>query len=363
MYRLFARPLLFRLDPERAHRLVLAILEWVGSQGELREALGKLFGYQDPRLEQKLFGLRFRNPVGLAAGFDKDARAARGLATLGFGFLELGSVSARPSSGNPRPRIFRLEEDKAIINRMGIPSQGADRVAERLIKLGAQSLPLGINLHFTTQVQLSREETIQDYRESFRRLYPCAGYFAVNLSCPNLPQLEFDPAGPEFLEKILQGLTEERAKLGEGPKPILVKLSPDLGEKGLARLLGAVQAYADGVIAVNTTASRVDLRTENRDLIPEEGGLSGQPLRARATEIVAQVYRQTEGKLPIIGVGGIFTAEDAWERIRAGASLVQIYTGLIYEGPGMVKRINWGLVRLLEEHGHQNIAEATGVAA
>jgi dihydroorotate dehydrogenase len=352
------RPL-FWLEPERAHGLVLTFLEWLGSQPELQDAIARIFRYEDPRLGRELFGLKFKNPVGLAAGFDKDARAVRGLAALGFGFLEVGSVSAHPSSGNTKPRIFRLEKDKAIINRMGIPSEGADQVAARLARLEARPVPLGINLNFTTGISLDREGIIQDYLSSFRRLYPYADYFAINLSCPNLPEAEFDPTDPEDLEALLHGLAEERGKLGV-PKPLLVKLSPDLEETELDRVLGASHQYIDGIIAVNTTTSREGLRTQDRELIAQEGGLSGAPLRAQATRVIAEVYRKTEGKLPIIGVGGIFTAEEAWEKLRAGASLVQIYTGLIYKGPGIAKRINRGLVRLLEEHGYRNIAEVVG---
>lgn len=358
IYKLLRLPL-FRLEPERAHSYVLASLEWLGEQPELRDTIAGFFRYEDLRLEQELFGLKlkFRNPVGLAAGFDKDARAVKGLAVLGFGFLEVGSVSARPSEGNLRPRIFRLEKDEAIINRMGIPSEGADRVAARLAKLEGHPLPLGINLNFTTGAGVGREEVIQDYLCSFQRLYSYADYFAINLSCPNLPEVEFDPTKPEDLKALLQSLIEERKRLGRGPKPLLIKLSPDLSETELDQVLGVAQRYIDGFIAVNTTTSREGLRSP---LAGEEGGLSGRPLRARATEVIAEVYKKTEGRFPIIGVGGIFTAEDAWEKIRAGASLVQIYTGLIYQGPGLVKRINRGLVQLLERHGYRSIAEVIG---
>ncbi len=303
--------------------------------------------------------MQFKNPIGLAAGFDKDGRALGGVSSLGFGFLELGSVSAAPSPGNPRPRIFRLPQDEAIINRMGIPSEGADRVAERLAGLEDYCPPLGINLNFTTQTALNREETIRDYLQSFRRLYPYADYFALNLSCPNLPEAEFDPTKPQDVEQLLGNLEGEREKLN-GPKPILVKLSPDLKGEVLTELLEAVKGHVDGFIAVNTTTSRDGLKTQNRRLIGQEGGLSGRPLRERATEVIAQIYRQTEGKLPIIGVGGIFNAEDAWEKIRSGASLVQIYTGLIYKGPGIVKGINKGLIRLLKKQGYRSIAELIG---
>lgn len=356
--------LLFCLEPERAHRLALAALDWLGRQPRLQGAVRRLLNYEDPRLEQELFGLRFPNPVGLAAGFDKDGRAIRGLAALGFGFLEVGSVSARPSPGNPRPRLFRLPKDQAIINRMGLPSEGAERVAQRLARLGARPVPLGLNLSFTSQVPLSREEIIQDYLASFRRLYPYADYFALNLSCPNLPEVEFDPTSPEDLEALLAGVAEERARLGPGSeKPILIKVSPDWSEAELDRVLEVSQPYVNGVIATNTTTARAGLLTRAPRLVSQEGGLSGRPLRERSTAVVAHIYRRTEGRLPIIGVGGIFTAQDAWEKIRAGARLVQIYTGLIYEGPGIIRRLNWGLVRLLEEHGCRGIAEAVGSGA
>ncbi len=356
MSRLLLRPL-FWLEPERAHRLALASLEWLGRHPRLQRAVHGLLSYEDPRLEQEVFGLRFKNPVGLAAGFDKDGRAVTGLAALGFGFLEIGSVSARPSRGNPRPRVFRLEKDRAIINRMGIPSEGADRVAARLAGLKDRPVPLGLNLNFTTGAALGREEIVADYLYSFRRLYPYADYFAINLSCPNLPEVEFDPTSPEDVGLLLARLAEERARLG-GKKPILVKVSPDWSEEELDRVLEASQGHVEGIIAVNTTTSREGLKTRDPRLTSQEGGLSGLPLRERATEVVAHIHRRTQGKLPIIGVGGIFTAEAAWEKICAGASLIQIYTGLIYEGPGLVKRLNRGLGRLLAEHGFQSIAEA-----
>ncbi|MGQ9734067.1 MAG: quinone-dependent dihydroorotate dehydrogenase [Candidatus Bipolaricaulia bacterium] len=365
MARFLIRPL-FLLEPERAHRLALRGLEWLGRHPKLQRAVHRLLSYEDPRLEQELFGLKFKNPVGLAAGFDKDGRAVRGLAALGFGFLELGSVSARPSPGNPQPRLFRLPNDRAIINRMGIPSEGADRVAERLAKvarhldLKAHSIPIGLNLSFTSQLPLGREEVIADYLESFRKLYPYTDYFAINLSCPNLPEGEFEPTSPEDLEALLRRLAEERTQLAGKKRPILLKVSPDWSEAELDRLLGVAQGYVDGFIAVNTTTSRAGLSTRDPRLISQEGGLSGLPLRKRATEIVAYLYRRTGGKLPIIGVGGIFTALDAFEKICAGASLVQVYTGLVYEGPGIVRKINRGLVRLLETHGYESIAEAIG---
>lgn len=375
-YKLLLRPLLFHMDPEWAHALALAALEWLGRQPELWEAIGRLFRYEDPRLEGELLGLRLRNPVGLAAGFDKDARAVRGLAALGFGFLEVGSVSARPSEGNPRPRLFRLPQDRALINRMGIPSEGADRVAARLKALreeedgpmlfssNAKLPPVGVNLSFTTGPAAPRDraEVIEDFLYSFRSLYPWADYFVINLSCPNLPEVEFDPTEPEDLEALLRSLLKERGELGEGPKPLLIKLSPDLSDLELDRVLEAAERYIDGIIATNTTTSRegLSLRTRDQRLTAQEGGLSGAPLRGRATQVIAEIYQKTGGKLPIIGVGGVFTPEDAWEKLRAGASLVQVYTGLIYEGPGLIKRINRGLVRLLDEGGYSNITEVIG---
>jgi len=386
-YKLLLRPVLFRMEPERAHSLALRALEWLGSQPELQRVVARLFRWEDPRLEQELLGLRFKNPVGLAAGFDKDARAVGGLAALGFGFLEVGSVSARPSGGNPRPRLFRLPQDRALINRMGIPSEGADRVAARLRVLREQMVdtadsqklpPVGVNLSFTTgpAAPQARAEVIEDFLYSFRSLYPWADYLVINLSCPSLPEVEFDPTEPEDLEALLRRLLEERGALNSAdspraadtassaskPKPLLIKLSPDLSEAELDRVLEVAQRYVDGIIAVNTTTARegLSLRTRDQGLIAQAGGLSGAPLRGRATQVIAEIYRKTGGKLPIIGVGGIFTAEDAWEKLRAGASLVQVYTGLIYEGPGLIKRINRGLARLLEERGYCDISEAVG---
>lgn len=355
IYKLFVRPFLFLIDPESGHGIVIKLLEWLGNHPLLIRAISTLFTYENSKLETNLFGLTFRNPVGLAAGFDKDARVVNALLTLGFGYLEVGSVSAQTSPGNPSPRIFRLKKDKAIINRMGIPSAGADVAANRLAKLKGRRIPLGLNLNFTTCLPLSRAEIIADYLYTFKKCYAYADYFAVNISCPNLPEVEFDPMRPEDLGELLQRLTEENRRLSEGltPKPILLKISPDLSEEELDQLLGVAQGYIDGIIAVNTTQVRRGLRTRDETLVNQEGGLSGRPLRDRAREIVAYIHQKTEGRLPIIGVGGVFTAQDAFEMIKAGASLVQIYTGLIYGGPGVVKRINKGLVKLLQGSGRK----------
>jgi len=352
-YRLF-RSLLFRLEPERAHRLVLHGLAWLSKpeQEELLRFFERIFTLADSRLERKVLGLRFRNPVGLAAGFDKDAEAVPALAALGFGFLEVGSVTARPSPGNPRPRLFRLEQDEAIINRMGLPSRGADRVADRLGALRAEgriTIPVGVNIAPTTGLEAPRGQAaaIEDYRYSLRKLYRYADYIAINISCPNLPELGFDPQRPAELAPLLEALERERGRLSAdaGRRPLLLKLSPDLGPAEMEEIVKmALQHGIDGFIAVNTTTSRAGLK--DTELASQPGGLSGAPLRARALEVVTQLRRLVGRDAAIIGVGGIFTAEDAWEMLHAGADLVQLFTALVYHGLGVVKRINQGLLRL-----------------
>ena len=355
-YKLLRR-LLFQLDPERAHRLAIRTLAWLSKpeQEELLRFIERIFTFTNPKLEREVLGMRFRNPVGLAAGFDKDAEAIPALAALGFGFIEVGSVTARPSPGNPRLRLFRLEQDQAIINRLGLPSQGADRVAGRLEALraaGEIAIPLGVNIAPTTGPQAPRGQAavIEDYRYSLAKLYRFADYIAINISCPNLPELEFDPQDPAGLGLLLEVLIQERKRLSAeaGKRPLLVKLSPDLSAERLKELVEiALQHGIDGFIAVNTTTSRAGLK--DTKLSRQPGGLSGAPLRARAREVVAQLRSLVGREIPIIGVGGIFTAEDAWAMLRAGADLIQLYTGLVYCGPGIVKRINQGLLRLMEE--------------
>lgn len=349
------RPLFFALDPERAHRLALHALA-------LLQAFPSVKPLTDRRLAQDLWGLHFPNPVGLAAGYDKSARVPLVWSVLGFGFAELGTITARPQEGNPRPRVFRLEKDKALINRLGFNNEGVEAVAARLTRLlppsRPHSIPLGFNLGKSLLVSL--DEAAADYELSFTRLFPFADYFVVNVSSPNTPELR-RLQETERLGKLLEALLAQNQLLASerrvAPRPILVKIAPDLDREAAVEIARTATAVgAAGLIATNTTLSRPPLRSST----DEEGGLSGRPLAKRATEVIRILFRATEGRLPIIGVGGVFSAKDAYEKIRAGASLVQVYTGLIYEGPFLPRRIVRGLLRLIAEDGFSHLHKAVG---
>lgn len=356
MYRLL-RPALFKLDPERAHNLTLRLLAL-----PVAPILSALFDFSDPRLAVAAFGLAFRNPVGLAAGYDKNGVALRGLAALGFGHIEAGTVTRASQPGNPRPRVFRLPADDALINRMGFPNAGAGRFVGQVSNL--PNTIIGVNIGKSKDTPL--DCAADDYCALLAQVAPLADYVAVNVSSPNTPGLR-QLQTRTFVNDLFKQIAGTRASLQRPTSnfklqtsnplpPILVKIAPDLSWPELDDILDAVVASGlDGIIATNTTLSRDGLHAPPR-LRDEAGGLSGQPLRARSTEIIRYIYRRTQGKLPIIGVGGINSAGAALEKIRAGATLVQVYTGLIYEGPGLARAINRGLAAA----GMNSIAELIG---
>ena len=355
------RPLLFRLDAEQAHRAGMNAARV--AQAATPSAVERLFGFEDERLRQSIWGLDFPNPVGLAAGFDKDAELVPFWTSIGFGFAEVGSVSAQAAAGNPRPRAFRLPSDEALVNRMGLNNGGAARVAERLARTSVRR-PLGINLAKTHSPAILGEAAVDDFRQSFRRLARLAHYVALNVSCPNTTEGKtFED--PDALDALLRAIFEERSALGLDV-PVLVKLSSPAGETDVGDGMEDVVAVAlahgvSGFIATNTASDRAGLRTSEADVRRiGRGGLSGRPLEARATALVRWLYGRTSGEVPVVGVGGVRSAEAAYAKVRAGASLVQLYTGLVYEGPGLVKRIKRGLVRLLQEDGFASISEAVG---
>ncbi len=335
------RPLLFRLDPERAHDLTLNLLSMVGKAPPLCAAMARFFRVRNPALQVQAFGLSFPNPVGLAAGYDKDGVAAAGLASLGFGHIELGTVTPRGQTGNTKPRVFRLPEDDALINRMGFPNAGSAALLGRLQRLRLPGVVLGINIGKGVDTPLER--AAEDYLTLMRTFAAVADYLAVNISSPNTVGLRRLQAR-DFLEDLLEAISSEREKiqslLGK-PVPILVKLAPDLSLEEIEDAVGAIyDSGMDGVIATNTTVERVSLHSA---FAGETGGLSGAPLRERSTAIVRYIHRITQGRLPIVGVGGIGGVSDARAKLDAGATLVQIYTGLVYRGPGIVRDILRGL--------------------
>lgn len=363
------RPLIFsglKLDPEWLHGYAINTLVWLGQpQRRSIQAWAKQqFCWADDRLRQTCWGIEFANPLGLAAGFDKDGEAALAWPLFGFGFAELGTVTRHAQPGNPKPRLFRLVEDEAALNRMGFNNQGAAALAERLGRLWPDqrpTIPIGINLGKSKVTELA--EAAEDYRASFQQLRPYGDYFVVNVSSPNTPGLRSLQAADQ-LAPILATLQTEN----HDHKPLLVKIAPDLDWPDIDAVLDLAQAHnLAGIIATNTTISRAGLKTRvlpqtGNPIEAEAGGISGAPLRSRSTEVIHYIYQRTEGKLPIIGVGGVFTADDAWAKITAGATLLQTYTGWIYEGPWMVQRMMAGLVAKLEEHQLSSIGSAVGLA-
>jgi dihydroorotate dehydrogenase len=372
LYRRLVRPFLFSQDAERIHERTMRALNWVSNHSAACDALESFLGA--PELPVQLFGLRFPNPVGLAAGMDKYATALPAWPALGFGSTELGAVTRHGQPGNPQPRLFRAISEEAIVNRMGFNNPGAEAIAEKLAWWRAQGRwprhPVGINLGKSKITSL--QQAPEDYAASFRILREHADFFVVNVSSPNTPNLR-QLQDRAALDEILAAINEVQSQ-GENAiatrttpplRPILVKVAPDLTFDALDEILELVSTRnLAGIVATNTTITRPNandpdvLRVYN-----EAGGLSGKPLRARSTEVIRHLHKQTKGRLPIIGVGGIFNAADAWEKIAAGASLVQIYTGLVYEGPTLAKSIVTGLLERLEKNGLNRLEQAIGIEA
>ena len=334
--------LLLALPPERAHDLAVKSLE-----------LGlypRADAPDDKRLAQRLFGLDFANPVGMAAGFDKDGRVPRELLAMGFGFVEVGTLTPRAQSGNPAPRMFRSMADRAVINRLGFNNEGQEAALHRL--QGAKGI-IGVNIG----AGRNSKDRIGDYVSGIKHLAEVASYFTVNVSSPNTPGLR-DLQAPEALDALLKRVQEARAATRTKP-PLLVKLAPDLADEDLAGVVQVILGNkVDGIVVSNTTLARDGL--SDRRFAGEAGGLSGRPLFARATRMLARVYRLTHGKLPLIGVGGIDSGEAALAKIEAGASLIQLYTGLVFEGPALIGRIKQALVRAIEREGCNSLAPLVG---
>lgn len=332
MYKKIIRPLLFRFDPEKVHEASFKMMRTMRVLGLLKPCFGNKSN-NDKRLAREVFGLRFPNPVGLAAGFDKNAMAYQELSQLGFGFIEIGTVTPKAQVGNPKKRLFRLVEDEAVINRMGFNNLGVEAAVNKLKKNKAKVL-IGGNIGKNKDTP--NEEAISDYLISFHALFSYVDYFVVNVSSPNTPNLR-DLQDKEPLTKLLLALQLENEKKSKR-KPILLKIAPDLTDSQLLDIVDIVKTTAiDGVIATNTTIERDGLKSKNKN---EAGGLSGKPLTARATEVIRFLHKNSKGAFPIIGVGGIHSAEDALQKLAAGASLIQLYTGFIYKGPKLISEIN-----------------------
>ena len=346
MYKRIILPLLFRFDAETIHHTVTTLLKFLLAIPGFSFLCQKLYLLKDKRLERTVFGLTFPNPVGMAAGFDKNAELVSELSDLGFGFVEIGTVTPRPQPGNPRPRLFRLKTDLGLINRMGFNNKGATPAAERLRQFsknrGDRAVIVGGNIGKNKDTL--NENALADYLSSFRELFDAVDYFVVNVSSPNTPGLR-DLQEREPLTKLLTALQQENSERVSS-KPILLKIAPDLTNGQLDDIIAIVaETGIAGVIATNTTINRDQLIT-NAMMVEQigAGGVSGQPLRQRATEVIRYLHQKSGGSFPIIGVGGIASPEDAQEKLRAGASLIQVYTSFIYEGPGLAKRINQALL-------------------
>lgn len=356
------RPLLFRMDPERSHRLIFRSLALV--QRALEQAAPSAEAGGDSSLRQRVCGLDFSSPIGLAAGFDKNAELPHLWHALGFGFAELGTVTAQPQPGNPRPRLFRLVADQALINRLGFNNVGAHAVTTALagrFRHGRPAMPYGINIGKSRVTPL--EDATQDYVTSLRAAFPVADYVAINVSSPNTPGLRDLQSAAQLLPLLdaLQLANQRLAAESDGlPRPLFLKIAPDIATADLRALVDvAAQCQISGFIATNTTTDRAGLRAP-AELAAQIGGLSGRPLRDRSTAVIRDLYELGNGRFPIIGVGGVFSPADVYAKIRAGATLVQVYTGFVYAGPGLAIVLRDGLRRLLAADGYRQLSDAIG---
>jgi dihydroorotate dehydrogenase len=339
MYHSIIKPILFFFDPEKIHHFSFAMIRWFSKIPGISFLIRKLYNVEHPKLERTVFGLTFKNPVGLAAGFDKDAKLYKELSNFGFGFIEIGTLTPKGQPGNPKKRLFRLIPDEAIINRMGFNNEGVDAAVERLKK--NSNILIGGNIGKNKVTP--NENAVDDYIYCFEALFEHVDYFVINVSSPNTPNLRALQE-KEPLTKLLSVL-KKRNDLKDQPKPILLKIAPDLTEDQLLDIISIIdEVMIDGVIASNTTLSRANLKSKE-SLTKEAGGLSGKPVKNRSTEVIRFLNKKSNNSFPIIGVGGIHTPEDAIEKLEAGASLVQLYTGFIYEGPAAVRNINRAILK------------------
>lgn len=339
MYKFLIKPILFLFDPEWVHHTIFSTLKIIHRIPGIGSLIRSLYQVKDQRLERKIFGLTFPNPIGLAAGFDKDAKLYQELSNFGFGFIEIGTLTPEPQPGNPKKRLFRLPKDNALINRMGFNNEGVKEAIERLKKNKGVLIGGNIGKNKIT----SNDKAVSDYVQCFEALFTYVDYFVVNVSSPNTPNLRAlqDKAPLTHLLQTLKDLNISKSN----PKPILLKIAPDLTEEQLLDIIEIItMVKIDGVIATNTTLSREGLQSTNKK---EIGGLSGKPVTDRSTAVIRFLHEKSNKAFPIIGVGGIHTPEDALEKLEAGASLIQLYTGFVYEGPGVVKKMNKAILEAI----------------
>lgn len=357
LYKAAVRPLLFQLSADRAHDLTLDVASFASDRSWITKPLKQLYSRKHPGLCQKIWGLTFENPVGVAAGFDKNGHTTRLMQALGFGYIEVGSITANASTGNPKPRSWRLPQDQSLINRLGLNNDGAKTIIKRL-KKSKTRFPLGVNIAKTHQPEISGRAALEDYKLSLELAKSVADYITLNISCPNTEEGKtFED--PELLNRLLEHL--EIGKDATDP-PVLIKFSVDLSSEELSELLNVTESFAvSGYVATNTSSLRDKLKT-SPDTVEKigRGGLSGRAISKKSTDVIAQISELTKGEKTIIGVGGIFTADDAIEKIKSGADLVQVYTGMVYEGPSIAKTINKGIAAYLSDHNLDNIYQIQG---
>ncbi len=350
MYKELIKPILFRQDPEKVHDRALKLGEIFGSFSVSRRIIESLYVYKNEKLNIEIKGIEFENPVGLSAGFDKNGVLVDVIPSVGFGFMEVGSVTAKKCEGNPKPRLFRVPEDEGIIVNYGLCNDGAEVIFNRL-KNKKFKFPVGISIAKTNDASIKGDESVEEYFRAYKLMKDIGDYMTINISCPNVGDgRNFEDT--KLLEKLLK-------KIGKKHKLLFLKISPDINKKNLDKIIDLSKKYDLNFVVSNLTKDRKLMKTK----IDVDGGLSGKLTREKADGLIKYVYRKTNGKKIIIGVGGIFSAEDAYRKIRNGASLVQLITGMIYKGPKIVKEINKGLVKLLERDGFSNVKGAVGVDA
>jgi dihydroorotate dehydrogenase len=353
-YRWVLKPLLFLFDPEQVHDLFISIGKTLGKAENTKTLTSFLYGYKNPVLKQNILGLTFENPVGLAAGFDKDANLMNILPSVGFGFEEIGSITAKPYGGNAKPRLTRLKKSKSLVVNYGLKSKGAEAIY-KILKGKKCRFPIGTSIAKTNSLETVQEEKgIEDYTTGFKYFTEVGDYYTVNISCPNtFGGQPFHDS--KMLDNLLTSLDKVKTK-----KPVFLKFSPDLSENQVDRILDVCKKHrVHGFVLSNLTKNRKNKKIVEKN-IPEKGGLSGKVVEDLTDKLVSYVYKKTRRKYVIIGCGGIFSAEDAYRKIKNGASLVQLITGMIYEGPQLISDINLGLVKLLKKDGYKNISEAVG---